>query len=543
MSCRFFRRQPLLVRTKANMGYQLFHGGRKPPLSLLVPAVAVAAAMVVPLFYLVSRALQADRQELVVLVFNARNLDLLSNTLLLTGGVLVVGTFLSMPLAWLVTRTTFPLRRLVTVLAVVPLAIPGYVMAYALLGIGGRYGVAARLFDVQLPNIQGYWGAVLALALYTFPYLFLNLRAALLGLDGSLEESAKSLGYSNLQILRKVVLPHLLPALLAGYLVVGLYVMGDFGAIALMRYEAFSFAIYNQYAGAFDRVYAAWLSIMLLGLALSFVVMEMLVLRRRRLASIGSGSIRPITPAPLKKSLPLAGSYLLLVIGASVVMPMAMLLYWLVLEPPAGSVFMQVPLTFITSASAALPAALLAVVLAFPLCYLAARYPSPLVIWTERSAYIGYALPPLTLALALVFFALQTAFFLYQTVFLLIFAWTMATLVLAMGPIRSSILQARPNTEEAAWSLGYGPVATFFHVLLPRLRRGMIAGIVLVFLFCMKELPITLLLSPTGFNTLAVSVFTRTVEGMMAEAAPFAAAIVLFSSISVGMILRREKAL
>jgi ABC-type Fe3+ transport system permease subunit len=150
---------------------------------------------------------------------------------------------------------------------------------------------------------------------------------------------------------------------------------------------------------------------------------------------------------------------------------------------------------------------------------------------------------PLTLALAMVFFALQTAFFLYQTVVLLIIAWTIATLVLAMGPIRSAILQARPNLEEASWSLGYGPIATFFHVLLPRLRRGIIAGIVLVFLFCMKELPITLLLSPTGFNTLAVSVFTRTVEGMMAEAAPFAAAIVLFSGISVGMILRREKAL
>ena len=100
-------------------------------------------------------------------------------------------------------------------------------------------------------------------------------------------------------------MPHVLPGLLAGYLVVGLYVMGDFGAIALMRYEAFSFAIYNQYAGAFDRVYAAWLSIMLLVLALSFVVMEIFVLRRRRLASVGSGSIRPARPIVLRKSLPL----------------------------------------------------------------------------------------------------------------------------------------------------------------------------------------------------------------------------------------------
>lgn len=525
------------------MSNLLFGATRKPPISLLIPSLAVAVAMVVPLVYLLVRGMQADAGQVMELVFNSRNLDLLINTLLLTGGVLVLGTFLALPTAWLVTRTSFPLRRLVTVLAVVPLAIPGYVMAYALLGIGGRYGAAAQLFNLNIPNIQGYWGAVIALALYTYPYLFLNVRSALLGLDSSLEESARSLGYTDTQIVRMVILPHLLPGLLAGYLVVGLYVMGDFGAIALMRYEAFSYAIYNQYAGAFDRIYAAWLSIMLLALALSFVVMEIFVLRRRRLASVGSGVIRTQPPVVLKRSLPLVSLYLLLVLGSSVLLPMVMLGYWLVIAPPATTVFMQVPWTFITSASAALPAALLAVGLAFPLCYLAARYPSPLIIWIERSAYIGYALPPLTLALAMVFFALQTAFFLYQTIFLLIFAWTIATLVLAMGPIRSAILQARPNLEEASWSLGYGPVATFFHVLLPRLHRGMIAGIVLVFLFCMKELPITLLLSPTGFNTLAVSVFTRTVEGMMAEAAPFAAAIVLFSGISVGMILRREKAI
>ncbi|MDG4869622.1 ABC transporter permease subunit, partial [Guyparkeria sp. 1SP6A2] len=93
-------------------------------------------------------------------------------------------------------------------------------------------------FDIRISNISGYWGAVWALALYTYPYIFLNLRAALLGLDSSLEESAYSLGYSRLATFRFVMLPHLLPALLAGYIVVALYVLGDFGAVALMRYEA-----------------------------------------------------------------------------------------------------------------------------------------------------------------------------------------------------------------------------------------------------------------------------------------------------------------
>ncbi len=523
------------------MSLSLPRASRRPPLLLLVPAVLVLLAMLVPLAYLAVRGMQAEYQEVVELIWRPRNLELLINTLALTGGVLALGSLLAWPLAWLVTRTTLPGRSLVTALAMVPLAIPGYVMAYALLGIGGHYGVLARVFSLQIANIQGYWGAVLALSLYTYPYLFLNLRSAFLGLDGSLEESAQSLGYNRFEILRKIVFPHLLPAILAGYLVVGLYVLGDFGVIALMRFDVFSSAIYNQYAGAYDRIYAAWLSLMLLALALSFVLMEGFLLRRRkRLASVGSGSLRPPSLFRLKKTLPLAFLFLALVFGASIGLPLAMLGYWLFIEPPALTVFLQVPWTFLRSASAALPAAVLAVLFAFPLCYLAVRYPSRLSNLCERSAYIGYALPPLTLALALVFFAMQTAFFLYQSLLLLIIAWTIATLVLAMGPIRSTLLQMRPNLEEAAYALGYSPSATFFHVLFPRLRRGMVAGMVLVFLFCMKELPITLLLSPTGFNTLAVSVFTRTVESMMAEAAPFAAAIILFSGISVAMLLHRE---
>lgn len=116
----------------------------------------------------------------------------------------------------------------------------------------------------------------------------------------------------------------------------------------------------------------------------------------------------------------------------------------------------------------------------------------------------------------------------------------MASLALALGPIRNALLQTRPSMEQAAHSLGHGPVSTFIHVIFPRLRRGILAGVVLVFVLCMKELPITFLLAPTGYTTLAVTVFTRTSEGMLAEAAPFAAAIVVFSSLSVGLLLTKE---
>ncbi|SFX42275.1 ABC transporter permease [Marinospirillum alkaliphilum] len=514
--------------------------GQRPPFYILIPSVIAALAMVLPLFYLGLRAFQADPAMLVELVFRQRNLDLLLNTLKLTLGVLVLTTLMALPTAWLVTRTDIRFKKAITLLAVVPLAVPGYVMAYALMGLGGHFGIFAQLFGWQLPRIQGYTGAVLALSFYTFSYLFLNLRAALLGLDRSLEESAQSLGYSPREIFFRILLPHLAPSLMAGWLVIGLYVMGDFGAVALMRYEAFSYAIYTQYSGAFDRVYAAWLSLMLLALAASFVLMETLVLKRKRLASVGSGIARPRAPARLGWLAAPAWLFLGVVFLVSIGLPVMILAYWLLLAPPDISFFLQVPATFLRSAAAAFPAALVAAAFALPICYLLVRYPSRISTAIERSTYIGYALPPLTLALAMVFFSLHTAFFLYQTLALLIFTWAIATLALAMGPIRSALLQTRANQEEAAFSLGHGPISTFWYVVFPRLKRGILASLALVFLFCMKELPITFLLAPTGYTTLAVTVFSRTSEGFMAEAAPFAAAIVIFSSLSVGMVLNRE---
>ncbi|TVP61437.1 MAG: iron ABC transporter permease [Halomonadaceae bacterium] len=496
--------------------------------------------MVLPLFYLGLRALEADPATVQALVFRSRNLVLLGNTLSLVLGVLILSTLLSLPLAWIVTRSTIRYKRLITVLGVIPLAVPGYVMAYALMGLGGHYGVLAQITGWQLPPVEGYWGATIALSLYTFPYLFLNLRAALLGMDGSLEESARSLGYGPRQIFNRVILVQLAPSLMAGWLVIGLYVLGDFGAVALMRYEVFSYAIFNQYSGAFDRVYAAWLSLMLLAIAAAFVMTESLILRRRRLASVGRGISRPTAPKPLGIWRWPAYVYLAVVFAAAIGLPVMILGYWLLMAPPDLRFFLEVPATFARSAGAAVPAALLAVAFALPMAYYSVRYSSRVSTAVERSAYIGYAIPPLTLALALVFFALQTAPFLYQTLSLLVLGWTLATLALALGPVRSALMQARPNMEEAAHSLGHGPVSTFFYVVFPRLRRSLFASFALVFLFCMKELPITFLLAPTGYTTLAVTVFTRTSEGMMAEAAPFAAAIVIFSGLSVGLVLHRE---
>ena len=522
-------------------GLSLTGGGASaPPLIVVVPAMLVGGAMLVPLLYLFIRAFAAEPARIVELVWRWRTLELLLNTAWLTLGVIVLTTLIALPLAWLVTRTDLKASRLVTILATMPLAVPGYVMAFALLSLAGHSGFMNQMFGVRLPRPEGLTGATLALGLYTFPYLFLNLRAALAGMDPGLDESARMLGCSRLEAFRRVTLPHLRPALFAGWLVIGLYVIGDFGAVALMRYEAFSYVIYTQYAAAYDRVYAAWLALILVAIALVFVLLEGWVRERGRYARTAYGAARQHTPLPLGRWALLAWPFIALVVLASLGLPLLILGFWISLAPVVPAI-PDLLTSFWHSLSAALPAALVAVVLALPVAVLAVRFPSPLARFVDRVAYIGYAVPPLAFALAMVFLALQSLPWLYQTMALLVVAYALNFLPLALGPLRSTLYQIPKATEDAARTLGYAPFRVFWHIILPLTRRGSVVALVMVFVIAMKELPIAFLLAPTGFRSLAIVMFGRTSEGFLIQAAPYALLIVLLSSAVVWLVFRQER--
>lgn len=520
----------------SDTGVNLF--ARRVPWYLGLPVFLVLLGIGGPIVYLVLRAFQADPGQLGELVFRWRNFRLLTNTLLLTGGVLVTTTVIALPLAWLTARVDLRGRRLFTVLGVLPLAVPGYVMAYGLLAATGEGGTVREVLGVAFPRTEGYWGALLALSFYTYPYLFLNLRAALLGMDASLEETARSLGFGRLRVFGRVVLPQLRPAFLAGGLLVGLHVLGDFGVVSLMRYETFSYAIYLQYAAAYDRIYAAWLALMLLVLTAGALVLESRVLRGLRFdrpdsgAGRGAGLIRPGAWGVA------AYGFMILVGLLSVGVPLGTVIYWMGESVRTGWASLGDALWGSISASA--PAAFLASGIAVPLAYLGVRSPSTVSRTLERFAYLGYAIPPLAFALGWIFLSVTLVPWFYQTLGLLILVYALHFLAEAIGPVRSALYQTPPALEEAARSLGRTRLGAFFSVTFPLLRRGFLVSTALVFLSAMKELPITFLLSPIGFETLALNVWSYAEEALFAEAAPYALTIMLFSAGFVGLLLSEE---
>ncbi len=514
--------------------------GRPAPKTFLIPALFACLAVLIPLAYLILRALEANPKDLLEIVFRVRNLELLLNTVALGLGVVLVSSVIALPLAWLTARTNIAAKGVLTLIGVLPLAVPGYVGAYAMLAATGQNGVLEKLLHVNIPRPEGYFGALGVLALFSFPYLFLNLWNALRGLDPSLEESGRSLGLSQWRVFWRVILPQLRPAWLSGALLIALHVLGDFGVVSLTRFDTFSSAIYVQYNAAYDRVYAAWLGLMLLTITVGTLTLESRFLRNIRLSRVGSGVARHQSMSLLRNwTLPAFGFVLAIAI-ATLIIPLGTIVYWLLgsAVPDWQALFFAVQ----NSAFAAAPTALVATFFAVPLAILGTRYASPFTHLLERSAYLGYATPPLALALAFVFFSLRVIPDLYQTLTMLVIALSIHFFAEAIGPIRASLLQANPKLEEAARGLGFTSLQAFAKVTLVLIRRGLLTSLALVFLSCLKELPITFLLSPIGFDTLSKQIFAFTSESMFAQAAPYALTIVIASSLMVGLVLRQEQA-
>ncbi len=510
----------------------------RPPFVVLLPSLVVAVAVLLPLAYLLFRAAGASGGFWDYL-FRTRSLTALWTTLSLAFSVTTLTLLIALPVAWLTLRTNLAGRRIWFVLTMLPLVIPTYVGSFALISAFATGGLLDQLAGVSLP-VYGFGGALAVLTLFTYPYMLLALRAGLRGLDPSLEEAARSLGYSPLKTFFAVTLPHLRPAIAAGALLVSLYVISDFGAVAMLRLETLTRGVYVQYQSSFNRSNAAALGLVLVGLTGAVMAFDLVVRGRARLVRTGSGAARPTQPQHLGRWALPAQLFLGLLVTVALVAPLSVIGVWL-WRGLVGGLGVGLELSPLLNAlRVSLSAALASTLAAFPVAVLSVRYPSKLSALLERLTYVGYALPGLVVALALVFFGARYVPALYQTEALLVFAYTLLFLPQALGNIRTSLLKVNPHLEEAARGLGRNSWGVLTQVTVPLVRSGVLTGAALVFLTTMKELPATLLLGPTGFNTLATRIWSTTVEAFFAQAAPYCLVLIAASSVSLALLLAHE---
>ena len=365
------------------------------------------------------------------------------------------------------------------------------------------------------------------MSLYTYPFVMMTTRASLLSLDASLINAARTLGVSLYKSLWRVVLPRVATSIAAGALLAALYALSDFGTPAIMGLDTFTRVIFVEY-NAFGLSQAAMLSLQLM------VIVGLILFIESR---IGGAKERPgrhlsLWPARWQRNLMLLAAMPILLLA--IVLPLAVFTLWLIREGTGGFEFSYAW----NSAYASFLAAIVAVILAIPVAHAAIAGKAGRLM--ERITYFGFGVPGIVMGTALVYVGLQLPY-LYQTLGLLVMAYVLRFIPLAVGSVRSTAENLDTGLVKAARVLGASPREAFMRITLPLTLRGMIAGAALVFLEAMRELPATLMLGPTGFETLATYMWRVYEAGYFGRAAVPGLLLVLLSGFGLILMLSGER--
>ncbi len=502
---------------------------RRWPLVTVCGGVLAGALVLLPLVFLVNQALLSGWSEFERLLLRHTTAVLLWNTVRLALAATLLCAVIGVAGAWCVERTALPGRRVWAVLLVLPLGIPDFVVGFGWVSLD--------------PALHGYLAAVMIMTLSLYPLVYLPVSAALAGRDAALEEVARSLGLGPWETFRRVTLRQILPALLGGCLLVTLGLLAEYGAFEIVQYQTFTVAIFTEFKLGFDTATACALSLVLVALGVVALAGEFLLAGRGRVVRVRSGARRMPARVALGRWRALALASLAALVGLALGVPVAALVYWIVrggsTTLPSASILADAGHTALFSAGAAA----LSTALAVPVVALVVRHHNWFTVAIERLAYLPQALPGLVIALGLVSFSVRYAFALYQSALLLIVGYAVLFLPLAVVGVRAAFAQATPSLEEIGRSLGRRPAAVWARVTLPLIAPGLGAAFALVFISSATELTATLLLRPTGVNTLATQFWAYTSDFSYGAAAPYAALMVAISAVPAYLLGRRMTAL
>lgn len=527
---------------------------RGPSLALLLCLPAL-----VPLLVIVAATVSPDVE---VWSHLARYVlpEVLANTARLVIGVALLGGVLGTSLAWLTAMCEFPGRRFFDWALLLPLAIPAYVLAFVAVGFldyaGPLQSWLRETFGSSrwFPPIRSTGGVIVVLSLALYPYVYLLARGAFLTQGRRALEAAQTLGYTRTTAAWRVALPMARPWIAAGIALIAMETLADFGAVSVFNYNTFTTAIYRVWFGMFS-VHAA---LELAAILMLFVLVAFLVERRSRagarFASARDAS-RESPRLPLRGAMRLLTTgYATLIFAIAFVLPIAQLLVWAVGHAADMDRrywgFIGRSLLLAGSAAFVIVGASLA------LAYVLRRQPTYFVRGVVRVATMGYAVPGTVLAVGILvplialnnalqdllhsLFGLSAPTLLLQSTLLsVLLAYLARFLAVGFNPVESGLQRVTHSLDEAAIGLGVAGLSLVRKVHIPLLRTSLATAATLVFVDVMKEMPITLITRPFGWDTLAVRVFEMTSEGEWERAALPAVAIVAVGLLPAAMLTRR----
>jgi len=489
--------------------------------------------------------------------------DLVRNTLMLSIGVLTGTLVLGVAAAWLTAVCDYPGRRIFDWAFILPLAMPTYVLAFVFVGLFDFAGPVQTMLRSRIPgnlawfpDIRSTGGVILVMTLALYPYVYLLARSAFATQGKNALEVCQACGYSRAGAFFKAALPMARPWIAGGLMLVLMETLADFGAVSIFNYDTFTTGIYKAWFGFFSLSAAAQLSSVLLAIVLVMVILEHRIRAKMRFNPVGrtSANTDRIRLSGWRKWSAFGFSIALL--SAAFVLPGIQLLRWsfesLSMELSAGYLTLLASSLFFSGSAAAVVTGL-----GLLLAYVRRNDRGWAATCAVRIATLGYALPGTVLAVGVVmmvgfadrqifriaaeFIEIRPGPIFSGTILTVIFAYTVRFLTAGFNSINNSMLRITRSLDEAAQLLGVTGIRLLGKVHVPILRNGIYTAAMLVFVDVMKEMPITLMTRPFGWDTLAVKIFELTSEGEWQRAALPSIVLLLAGLIPLILLHRKSR--
>ncbi|WP_037373904.1 ABC transporter permease [Salinimicrobium xinjiangense] len=465
--------------------------------------------------------------------------DYLGNSLFL---ILACGTLvllLGVSSAWLVARFEFPLRKQMEWLLILPLAIPGYIVAYAYAGIfdyGGSFQLLLESIGLEFIRIDmmNKYGLAFVLGISLFPYVYVSSRAFFMNQANSLLEASEMLGVGQVKTFFRLMLPMARPAIVAGLILVLMEVLNDYGAAKYYGVNTFTTGIFRSWFALEEPETAVYLSALLIVIVFTLILLEKFQRRNVQFNSnrSNSKSIDRIKPGRQKRSLIFL--VVLIPVFLGFILPVGQLIYWatLTFDKVFNSSFLALSLQ---SFWIAFLTAFMTVVMAVTLIYFSKWSRMSFIKNVAKLGVLGYAIPGAVIAIGIMIpmisldkwlisifdkvLNLDIGLIITGSLVALIYAYVVRFLAVAYNPIESTSLKVSKTIPDSSRILGVGNIRTFFRIEFPLIRTGIASAFILVFIDVLKELPLTLILKPFHVNTLAVKAYEYASDEMVMEAA------------------------
>ncbi|MCW8107205.1 iron ABC transporter permease [Alteromonas ponticola] len=515
---------------------------------LSLPVVVIFASWIAPQTELWQHLLSTVLQDYVI------------NSLLLACGVGIGTLLIGSTIAYIISRYDFPGRTLLHWFALLPLAMPAYIIAYTYTGVldfsgpiqttlrdsfGWGYG------DYYFPDIRSLWGAIIIMSLVLYPYVYMLARTAFSEQPASLLQVSQMMGISKFKYITQVSLPLARPALFTGTALAMMEALADYGTVQYFGVATFTTGIFRTWFGLGNGLAAAQLS----SLLCTFVLIVLLFEKwsRRHIKYYHQGQHHNLQKRKKLTGTRALSAFVLCLVAPLLgfIVPTFQLLYW------AGITYTKnVDAQFITlvfnSFCLALAAALIIVILSLLFAYTRRIKNNKLNNSLGQTVSLGYAIPGTVIAVGVLvplswadnlvnmlsehWFNNSVGLIFSGTLFALLFAYSIRFLSVASHNIEAGLSRITPSMDNAARSLGASPARVLKQIHVPLLKTSVLSAALLVFVDVLKELPATLILRPFNFNTLAVRSFELASDERLVDAATPALAIVLVGLIPVVLI-------